>query len=84
MVVRLDRGEFEFSDETVEFVDNEDGPEAVQPCLSKDGDGLTQVKHQLSAISGERQCTNLRANALHHVHEDERSVTQPRSCRDFT
>lgn len=73
MVVCLDRGEFEFSDETVEFVDNEDGSETVQPCLSKDGDGLTRGRRQLSAISGE-QCANLRANTLDHIHEDESSV----------
>jgi len=82
-VVRLDRGKFEFSDETVELVDNEDGSEAVQPCLSKDSDCLTQVRRQLSEINGEQR-THLRANSLDHVHEDERSVAQSRSRRDFT
>lgn len=42
-MIRFDRGEFEFSDETVKFVDNEDGPETVQPCLPKDSNGLKQV-----------------------------------------
>ena len=42
MVICLDRGEFELGDETVEFVDDEDRSESVLPCLTKDGDGLTQ------------------------------------------
>ena len=51
-MIRFDRGEFEFSDETVKLVDNEDGPETVQPCLPKDSNGLKQVRRQFSVTNG--------------------------------
>jgi hypothetical protein len=73
-VVCLDRGQFELGDETVEFIDNEDRSETVQPCLTENGNCLTQSGGQLSAINGE-QHANLRAYALHYIHEDERPVT---------
>jgi len=37
-------GEFEFGDETVELVDNEDGTKFVEPGLTKDGDGLSTTR----------------------------------------
>jgi len=41
-MVCLDRGEFQLGDETVDFVDDEDRSETVQPCLTENGDGLSQ------------------------------------------
>lgn len=74
-MVCLNRGEFELSNETIEFVDDEDRPEAVQPCLAKNGDGLRQDRSQFLENNREPRA-NLGANAFHHVHQYERSVTQ--------
>jgi hypothetical protein len=66
-VVCLNRGEFELSDETIKFVDDEDWSETVQPCLAQDGDSLTRGRGQFPEINRELNA-NLCANAFHHIH----------------
>ena len=82
-MVCFDWGEIELCDETIEFIDDKDWPEAVLPCLTQDSDCLTRGRGKLSAMSREGH-TYLRANAFHNIHEDERSVTQPGCRRDLT
>lgn len=50
-MVGFGRGEFEFGDETIEFVDDENGSKLVEPGLTKDGDGLRRRGREEEEVS---------------------------------
>jgi len=71
MVVRFHRGELEFGDESVHFVDDEDGFQSVLPCLAEDGDGLREDERaELKPESG----TYLGADTFHNIDQNQSSI----------
>ncbi len=76
MVVRFGGSELELGDQTVELIDDEDGFEIVQPCLTENGDGLSG--ETTSACDGSLMAghaTHLCANAFDNIDQYQRTIT---------
>ena len=86
-MVGFGRREFEFGDETIELVNDEDRTKFVEPGLTKDGNGLTTARRRREgeeevssrfwrgAEGNRMELAHLSADSLNRIDEHKSSVT---------